>query len=144
MPSSHRHYAEWTPDRFRRWVGKIGPSIEGLISAVLAGRLRRRAGRPSFKTMLDGAGTHEEGRPWAPSMKAAGLVAGAIAVHRLLAIWPTWLAVSETRHPSEFMIAKGARCCVHADCAARGRTEPAKADHGCTGSDRRRSGLGGL
>src|SRR5471030_3562400 len=26
MPSSHRHYAEWTPDRFRHWAGKIGPN----------------------------------------------------------------------------------------------------------------------
>src|SRR5208337_3398817 len=31
MPSSHRRYAEWTPDRFRRWAGKIGPNTEGLI-----------------------------------------------------------------------------------------------------------------
>ena len=28
MPSSHRHYAEWTPDRFRRWAGKIGPNTK--------------------------------------------------------------------------------------------------------------------
>ena len=38
MPSSHRYYAEWTPDRFRRWAGKIGPNTEGLISAVIASR----------------------------------------------------------------------------------------------------------
>jgi len=38
MPSSHRRYAEWTPGRFRRWAGKIGPNTEGLISAVLASR----------------------------------------------------------------------------------------------------------
>jgi hypothetical protein len=38
MPSSHRRYAEWTPDRFHRWAAKIGPSTEGLIIAVLANR----------------------------------------------------------------------------------------------------------
>jgi hypothetical protein len=38
MPSSHRRYAEWTPERFRSWAGKIGPNTEGLISAVLASR----------------------------------------------------------------------------------------------------------
>ena len=38
MPSSHRRYAEWTPDRFRRWAGKIGPNTECLIVAVLASR----------------------------------------------------------------------------------------------------------
>jgi hypothetical protein len=38
MTSSHGRYAEWTPDRFRRWAGKIGPNTEGLINAVLASR----------------------------------------------------------------------------------------------------------
>ncbi|MGO6944091.1 MULTISPECIES: Mu transposase domain-containing protein [Rhizobium] len=27
MPSSHRRYAEWTPDRFRRWAASIGQSM---------------------------------------------------------------------------------------------------------------------
>src|SRR5919112_2974264 len=34
MPSAHRRYAEWTPDRFRRWAGSIGPETEGLVIAV--------------------------------------------------------------------------------------------------------------
>jgi transposase len=38
MPSSHRRYAEWTPDRFRPWARKIGPNTEVLIRAVLASR----------------------------------------------------------------------------------------------------------
>ncbi|MGN7712643.1 IS21 family transposase [Agrobacterium radiobacter] len=38
MPSSHRRYAEWTPDRFRRWGASIGPNTEGLVIAVLASR----------------------------------------------------------------------------------------------------------
>jgi transposase len=49
MPSSHRHYAEWTPDRFRHWAGKIGPNTEGLISAVLASRKHPEQG---FRTCL--------------------------------------------------------------------------------------------
>ena len=49
MPSSHRRYAEWTPDRFRRWAGKIGPSTEGLITAVLASRPHPEQG---FRTCL--------------------------------------------------------------------------------------------
>jgi hypothetical protein len=32
MPSSHRRYAEWTPERFRRWGRSIGPNTEGLSS----------------------------------------------------------------------------------------------------------------
>ena len=38
MPSAHRRYAEWTPDRFRRWAATIGPNTEGLIIAILARR----------------------------------------------------------------------------------------------------------
>ena len=49
MPSSHRRYAEWTPDRFRRWAGKIWPNTEGLISAVLACRPHPEQG---FRTCL--------------------------------------------------------------------------------------------
>ncbi len=49
MPSSHRRYAEWTPDRFRRWAGKIGPNTEGLIAAVLASRPHPEQG---FRTCL--------------------------------------------------------------------------------------------
>jgi transposase len=49
MPSSHRRYAEWTPERFRRWAAKIGPNTEGLISAVLASRPHPEQG---FRTCL--------------------------------------------------------------------------------------------
>jgi transposase len=49
MPSSHRRYAEWTPDRFRRWAGKVGPNTEGLITAVLASRPHPEQG---FRTCL--------------------------------------------------------------------------------------------
>ena len=49
MPSSHRRYAEWTPERFRRWAGKIGPNTESLIGAVLASRPHPEQG---FRTCL--------------------------------------------------------------------------------------------
>lgn len=38
MPSSHRRYAEWTPDRFRRWARTIGPNTEALVTTILAHR----------------------------------------------------------------------------------------------------------
>jgi transposase len=38
MPSAHRRYAEWTPDRFARQARDIGPQTEALILAVLARR----------------------------------------------------------------------------------------------------------
>jgi len=49
MPSSHRRYAEWTPERFRRWAGTIGPNTESLIGAVLASRPHPEQG---FRTCL--------------------------------------------------------------------------------------------
>ncbi len=49
MPSSHRRYADWTPDRFRRWAASIGPQTEGLIIAILAARPHPEQG---FRTCL--------------------------------------------------------------------------------------------
>ena len=49
MPSSHRRYAEWTPERFRRWGASIGPHTEGLIVAILASRPHPEQG---FRTCL--------------------------------------------------------------------------------------------
>jgi transposase len=49
MPSAHRRYAAWTPDRFRRWAATIGPHTEGLIVAMLAARRHPEQG---FRTCL--------------------------------------------------------------------------------------------
>lgn len=49
MPSSHRRYAEWTPERFHRWAGSVGPQTEGLIAAILANRPHPEQG---FRTCL--------------------------------------------------------------------------------------------
>ena len=49
MPSAHRRYAEWTPERFRRWARAIGPNTEGLVLAILANRPHPEQG---FRTCL--------------------------------------------------------------------------------------------
>jgi transposase len=49
MPSAHRRYAEWTPERFQRQARDIGPNTEGLILAVLA---RRPHPEQGFRTCL--------------------------------------------------------------------------------------------
>lgn len=49
MPSSHRRYADWTPDRFRRWAASVGPCTEALITAILAHRPHPEQG---FRTCL--------------------------------------------------------------------------------------------
>jgi transposase len=49
MPSAHRRYAEWTPNRFRRWARSIGPNTQALISAILTHRPHPEQG---FRTCL--------------------------------------------------------------------------------------------
>jgi transposase len=49
MPNAHRRYAEWTPERFRRWGAAIGPNTEGLVIAILA---RRPHPEQGFRTCL--------------------------------------------------------------------------------------------
>jgi len=49
MPSAHRRYAEWTPERFRRWGASIGAETEGLVIAILANRPHPEQG---FRTCL--------------------------------------------------------------------------------------------
>jgi transposase len=49
MPSAHRRYAAWSPERFQRWARSIGPNTEGLVIAVLANRPHPEQG---FRTCL--------------------------------------------------------------------------------------------
>lgn len=49
MPSAHRRYAEWTPERLQRQARSIGPNTEGLIIAVMA---RRPHPEQGFRTCL--------------------------------------------------------------------------------------------
>jgi transposase len=49
MPSAHRRYAEWTPERLQRQAQGIGPNTEALIIAVLA---RRPHPEQGFRTCL--------------------------------------------------------------------------------------------
>ncbi len=49
MPSAHRRYAEWTPERLQRQARDIGPNTEALILAMLA---RRPHPEQGFRTCL--------------------------------------------------------------------------------------------
>jgi transposase len=42
MPPRHGNYLEWTPERFVRWAGKIGPQTVFLAEHVLTGHIRSR------------------------------------------------------------------------------------------------------
>ena len=38
MPSSHRRYAEWTPQRMMREAAKIGPATIALVEAIMTAK----------------------------------------------------------------------------------------------------------
>jgi transposase len=44
MPSSHRRYADWTPERLRRQAGEIGPSASALVDIILQERMHPEQG----------------------------------------------------------------------------------------------------
>jgi len=44
MPSSHRRYAEWTPERLKRQAGEIGPNISALVEISLTERAHPEQG----------------------------------------------------------------------------------------------------
>ena len=44
MPKSHQKWAQWTPDRFIRWAGKIGVHTQKLIENVLNSRAHPQQG----------------------------------------------------------------------------------------------------
>jgi hypothetical protein len=41
--------ADWSPERFERWAGKIGPQTQALITAILGGR---RHPQQAYRTCL--------------------------------------------------------------------------------------------
>ena len=49
MPSAHRRYAEWNPERLQRQARSIGPNTEALIMALMA---RRPHPEQGFRTCL--------------------------------------------------------------------------------------------
>ena len=44
MPTSHRHYAEWTPQRLIRWAAKSGPATAGVLQTLLERRAHPQQG----------------------------------------------------------------------------------------------------
>lgn len=49
MPSSHRQYQQWTPERFVRWAAKIGPQTAQLTEKILAARVHPQQ---AYRTLL--------------------------------------------------------------------------------------------
>jgi transposase len=44
MPSSHRRYAEWTPERIQRWAATVGPQTEAHVASIMEHRTHPEQG----------------------------------------------------------------------------------------------------
>ena len=44
MPTSHRQYAQWTPQRLVRWAGEVGGAVAGLVETILSSRAHPQQG----------------------------------------------------------------------------------------------------
>ena len=49
MPQSHRHQADWTPERFEQWAGDIGPSTLHVVRTQLN---KKRHKEQSFRSVM--------------------------------------------------------------------------------------------
>jgi transposase len=88
----HRRYAEWTPERFRRWGRSIGPNTEGLVLAILANRPHPEQG---FRTCLGVLRLFKDFGPRHAEMIAAEAVArGALTYKSIAAL----IAAQRDRH----------------------------------------------
>ena len=84
MPSSHRRYAEWTPERFRRWGASVGPSTEGLVIAILASRPHPEQG---FRTCLGVLGLFKDlDQPRAEAVAERAVAIGAFTYKSIASI----------------------------------------------------------
>ena len=83
MPSSHRRYAEWTPERFRRWARSIGPDTGGSSSRCSAvDPIPSRASAPASGSCGCSAGSIPPGE----AVSARAVAIGALTYKSLASI----------------------------------------------------------
>ena len=70
MPSSHRRYADWTPEKIRREAAAIGPAAEALVAAILSERTHPEQGFRSCLGILRLARSHAPDRVEAACQRA--------------------------------------------------------------------------
>jgi hypothetical protein len=73
MPASHRHYASWSPERFRSWAASFGPNTEMLIGAILASRRHPEQACRTYIEVLRHMGGLPKERVAAASAKALAI-----------------------------------------------------------------------
>lgn len=84
MPSNHRHYADWTPERLATWAAKTGPNTRMLIEQVIASRERPQHGYRACLGILRLGEAHGADRLEAAAVRA--LAAGALSYQSMASI----------------------------------------------------------
>jgi transposase len=70
MPSAHRRYADWTPERLRRQAGEVGPSASALVEIILRERRHPEQGFRACIGILRLAKSHGRERLEAACVRA--------------------------------------------------------------------------
>ena len=84
MPQSHRHYADWTPDRIIDWAAKTGEATKALIEKVIAARAHPQQGYRTCLGILRLGDAHGKERLEAAAIRA--LAIGATSYRSLASI----------------------------------------------------------
>jgi len=70
MPSAHRRYADWTPERLRQQAGEVGPSTSALVDIILRERRHPEQGFRACIGILRLAKSHGRTRLEAACLRA--------------------------------------------------------------------------
>jgi len=62
MPSAHRRYADWTPERVKRQAAQVGPSTQALVEIIMRSKPHPEQGFRACIGILRLAKTHESER----------------------------------------------------------------------------------
>lgn len=84
MPAAHRAHLEWTPNRFLRWSGDIGPSTQALVAHLLTDRPHPEMGYRSCLGLLSLA--RQYGHPRLEAACARALAIGSRTRKSVLSI----------------------------------------------------------
>lgn len=69
MPSTHRHYADWTPERIMREAAVIGPAMIALVEAIMKAKAHPEQGFRAAKGLLQLAKSYGVTRMEAAAMR---------------------------------------------------------------------------
>jgi transposase len=73
MPSSHRRYADWTPERIKREAGAIGPNAAALVEVILREKRHPEQGFRSCLGIVRLAGRFDRARVEAACERALAI-----------------------------------------------------------------------